>query len=160
MLRTPLQFPKRYIPAPGTPVNPALGCCWDAASWALQEHLCEPCHKNSGSLCKSIEMNSRITRRGRILTSWSWVTAVRGQRQLKHNTAVGAGATAPRVPVLRITPHTAPCPPTQQSVTGSCSLACRSLQSPLPGLGARGSHRPAPQAPVLLLRDMLGHLLA
>lgn len=94
--------------APGTPVNLALGCCWDAASWGLQEHLCEPCHKNSGSLWKSLEMSSRIMRKGRILTSWSCVTAVKGQRQLKHHTAVGAGATVPRVSVLRIVLHTAP----------------------------------------------------
>lgn len=66
--------------APGAPGNPALGCCWDAASWGLQEHLCEPCHENSGSPWKSLEMNSKIMRKGRILTSWSSVTAVKGQR--------------------------------------------------------------------------------
>lgn len=49
-------------------------------------------------------------RKGRILTSWSSVTAVKGQRQLKHSRAVGAGATVPRVSVFQIMLYTAPCP--------------------------------------------------
>lgn len=80
--------------------EPSSGCCWDAASWGSQKHLYEPCHKNSVSPWKSLEMNSRIMRKGRILTSWSWVTAEKGQRQLEPNTAVGAAATVPECQCL------------------------------------------------------------
>lgn len=131
--------------ATGAPVNPAL----DAASWGSQKHLCEPCHKNSGSPWKSLEMNSRIVRKGRILTSWSWVTAEKGQRRLKHNTAVGAGATVPES-VLGITLYTAPCPAHPTNLSPVAAPFCGPGQPR--GQGCRHL--------CSLLRDMLGHLLA